>query len=92
MTAVLTAPTIDDDATCRRFLIGGLSLAGLSENDPVYQSLKIAREGRVVFLGGGDQATLAAAVAFGTVWSLPFTLDGLLPTLAAALDGNPATR
>lgn len=62
------------------------------ENDPVYQQLTIAREGRVVFLGTGEQETLAAAIGFSTVLSLPYALDGLLPLLAAAIDGNPATR
>ncbi|MGQ0773133.1 MAG: iron-siderophore ABC transporter substrate-binding protein [Pseudonocardiales bacterium] len=63
----------------------------LIENNPVYQSLKIAREGRGVFIGNGDQATIAAALGFSTVLSLPYALDGLLPKLAAALDGDPAT-
>lgn len=62
------------------------------ENDPVYQQLSIAREGRVVFLGTGEQETLAAAIGFSTVLSLPYALDRLLPLLAAAIDGNPATR
>lgn len=46
----------------------------------------------MVFLGSGDQETLAAAVGFSTVLSLPYALEGLLPMLAAAIDGDPATR
>jgi len=62
------------------------------EDDPVHQSLKIAEEGRGVFLGSGDRATLAAALGFSTVLSLPFALDAALPLLAAAIDGDPATQ
>ncbi len=58
------------------------------ENNPLYQSLKATQEGRVLFLGTGDQETLAAAMAYSTVLSLPFALDRLLPLLAAALDGT----
>jgi iron complex transport system substrate-binding protein len=48
------------------------------------------REGRVVFLdelNGG----WAAALAYDSPLSLPYTLDNFVPALAAATDNNPAT-
>lgn len=60
------------------------------EEDPIYQRLAVASEGRTVFLEPGDP--LGVALAFGTVLSLPYALDGLLPLLAAAVDGDPTTE
>lgn len=60
------------------------------EEDPLYRRLAVASEGRDIFLGPeGDP--LQAAMSFGTVLSLPFALDGLVPLLVAAIDGDPAT-
>jgi len=59
------------------------------EEDPLYQRLAAAQEGRAVFLEPNGE--LAAALSFGTVLSLPFALDELVPALAAALAGDPAT-
>ena len=56
-------------------------------SDPLYQRLDAAREGRDVFLGD----TLSGALSFGTVLSLPFVLDELVPQIAAAVDGDPDT-
>jgi iron complex transport system substrate-binding protein len=42
-----------------------------------------------VFLPEGDP--LREAVAYSTVLSIPYVLDGLVPRLAAALDGDPST-
>ncbi|QIN81664.1 ABC transporter substrate-binding protein [Rubrobacter tropicus] len=56
--------------------------------DPLYRRLDAAREGRDLFL----EETLSGALSFGTVLSLPFLLDGLVPMLAAAVDGNPNTE
>ncbi len=58
-------------------------------NHPLYPKLKVAREGRDVFLT--DQV-LVGAVAFGSPLSLPYALDRIVPMLAAALDGDPATK
>ena len=52
--------------------------------DPLYRRLDAAREGRDVFLG----ETLSGALSFGSVLSLPFVLDELVPRLAAAVDGG----
>jgi len=43
------------------------------------------REGRDLFL----EETLSGALSFGTVLSLPFLLDELVPRIAAAVDGDP---
>lgn len=59
------------------------------QDQPLYRTLDVAREGRDVFLAGTDP--VGAAYAFSTVLSLSFALDGLAPRLAAALDGNPAS-
>lgn len=59
------------------------------EKEPLYQQLDIVREGRDLFLTLNDP--LAGAISFSSVLSLPFALDQLVPQLAAAVDGNPAT-
>ncbi|MGH8929479.1 MAG: iron-siderophore ABC transporter substrate-binding protein [Egibacteraceae bacterium] len=58
--------------------------------NPVYARLDVATEGRDVFLNY-ETDTLSAATSFQTVLSLPFLLDGLVPLLAAAIDGDPTT-
>jgi iron complex transport system substrate-binding protein len=57
--------------------------------DPLYAKLKVKTEGRDVYLENGEQ--LGAATSFVTVLSLPLLLDKLVPQLAAAADGDPAT-
>ncbi len=59
------------------------------EGEPVYAQLGAAREGRDLFLEFSEP--LAGALSFSTVLSLPFLLDELVPQLAAAVDGDPAT-
>ena len=56
--------------------------------DPFVQQLDAVREGRALYL---DQE-LDDALAFNSVLSLPFALEGLVPQLAAATDGDPATE
>lgn len=57
---------------------------------PIYDSLAVHTEGREVLLDSvGDP--LGGATSFVTVLSIPFLLDGLVPMLAAAIDGDPAT-
>lgn len=60
------------------------------ENDPIYPGLRVAKQGRDVFLDQTDP--LQAALSFSTVLSLPFVIDKLVPKLAAAIDGDPATK
>ncbi len=59
--------------------------------NPVYQSLRVSEEGREVFLDSDDDP-LGGATSFVSVLSLPFLLDGLVPMLAAAIDGDPNTN
>jgi iron complex transport system substrate-binding protein len=62
------------------------------EANPIYQQLAVAQEGRAIFLdtsGSGDLA--GPALVFSSVLSLPTVFDELVPQLAAAVDGNPAT-
>jgi iron complex transport system substrate-binding protein len=58
---------------------------------PLYSSLKVHTEGREVFLDSFNDP-LGGATSFVSVLSLPFLLDGLVPRLAAAVDGDPATE
>ncbi|MCK9494364.1 MAG: iron-siderophore ABC transporter substrate-binding protein [Dehalococcoidia bacterium] len=61
--------------------------------DPLYAGLDVAKEGRHVFLAyDGPTSVLASATSMQTVLSLPFLLDAVVPMLAAALDGDPATE
>jgi iron complex transport system substrate-binding protein len=55
---------------------------------PLRQRTTAAAEGREIFL---DDAELGGAASFSSVLSLPFVLEQLVPRLAAALDGDPAT-
>lgn len=57
---------------------------------PIYSSLPVHTEGREVFLDSYNSA-LGGATSFVSVLSLPYLLDGLVPRLAAAIDGDPAT-
>ncbi len=47
------------------------------------------KEGRDVFIEDGEE--LGSASSFITVLSLPFLLDGLVPQVKQAIDGDPAT-
>lgn len=58
------------------------------EKDPLYRKLDVASEGRAIFPG----EELIGAISFSTILSLPFALDGLVPMLAAAVDGDPDTK
>lgn len=59
------------------------------ESAPLYQSTDLSRTGRSIFLF--DSTELGGATSFVTVLSLPVLLDGLVPQLAAAVDGDPST-
>lgn len=62
-----------------------LSEGGLGEvqDDPLYQQLDVARDGRDVFL---EDEELNGALSFSTVLSLEFALETLPPLLADAVD------
>lgn len=55
------------------------------ENDPIYGTLNVVREGRVVYLDGWTDP-LAAAIGFNSPLSLQFLLEQIVPRLAAAID------
>lgn len=58
--------------------------------DPVYKDLDVVKEGREVFVGEGGE--YGVAFSFVTVLSLPYLIERLVPQLAAAVDGDPATE
>ena len=55
----------------------------------VYRRLDVRSEGRDVFLP--EDGTLYEAKSFISVLSIPLLVDELVPKLAAAADGDPAT-
>ena len=57
---------------------------------PLYQNLRLAREGRSVWLDDG-KGTFSGALSFQSPLSISYLLDVLPPALAAAVDGDPAT-
>jgi iron complex transport system substrate-binding protein len=59
-------------------------------NNLLYENLRVHTEGREIFLDSYTDP-LGAATSFVTPLSLPFLLDGLVPKLDAAIDGDPAT-
>ncbi len=62
---------------------------GEIQSNPLYASLAVATQGRDIFLVSGTD--VYGASNFVTVLSLPLLLDRLVPMLAAAVDGDPAT-
>lgn len=59
------------------------------EQQPQYANLAVHTEGRGVYLD--TYGPLGGATSFITVLSVPFLVDGLVPQLAAAIDGDPST-
>ena len=57
--------------------------------DSLYQQTVASREGRDIFVHPDD--TLSFAFSFSSVLSLPYVIDHLVPQLALAVDGDPAT-
>ncbi len=57
---------------------------------PVYQALGLAREGRDILMP--ETSEVNGALTFGSVLSLPLALEQMVPRLAAAVDGDPATE
>lgn len=62
---------------------------GISK-DPLFQRLKAAREGRVITVATDD--AFAGALAYNSPLSRPYLLERAVPQLAAAVDGDPATK
>ncbi|ADB30422.1 periplasmic binding protein [Kribbella flavida DSM 17836] len=61
------------------------------QNDPLYKNLAVRKQGRDVFVEENHDDALYGATSFVSVLSLPIVLDQLVPKLAAAVDGDPAT-
>jgi iron complex transport system substrate-binding protein len=62
------------------------------EANPIYQSLKVAQEGRVIWLDASGNNDLAGpALVFSSVLSLPIAFDQLAPRLADILGLEPAS-
>jgi iron complex transport system substrate-binding protein len=64
-------------------------IAAAIKNNPLYQQLGVAREGRDVFI---EDQLLTDGMIYISVLSLPHVIDNLVPKLAAAVDGDPATK
>jgi len=58
--------------------------------DKIYGDLDVAKQGREVFVK--ETSDYGNAVSLSTVLSIPYVLDRLVPQLAAAVDGKPATK
>jgi iron complex transport system substrate-binding protein len=58
--------------------------------DPVFSRLDAVKQDRVVYLDLPDE--FAGALGFSSVLSFPYLLDEAVPMLAAAVDGDPATK
>jgi len=76
------------DADALIFFVATPEERTVVENDPLFRQLDAVRDGRVIFFVGLDDPVYGA-LAFSTVLSLPFAIDGLVPKLAAAIDGTP---
>jgi iron complex transport system substrate-binding protein len=59
------------------------------KKNPVYSKLDVRKQGRDVFIP--ETGTLYEATSFISVLSIPLLIDELVPKLAAAADGDPAT-
>jgi len=60
------------------------------QSDPLYAKLNVKTQARDIYLE--NEELLGGATSFVTALSVPFLLDGLVPQLAAAVDGDPATQ
>ena len=56
---------------------------------PIYPGLPVATEGRDVYVEALGE--LSGAIGFNSALSLPIVVEQLVPKLAAAVDGDPAT-
>ncbi|MEJ8633223.1 MULTISPECIES: iron-siderophore ABC transporter substrate-binding protein [Streptomyces] len=58
--------------------------------DASYGDLKVVKEGREVYIP--ETSDYGNATSFVSVLSLPYVMERLVPQLAAAVDGKPATK
>jgi len=71
-------------------LVGGGYTREEGRADPLLATLDVVSQDRAVYLGPYD-GDVAAALGFGSPLSLPYLLDLVVPPLAQAADGDPAT-
>lgn len=67
-----------------------VSTADVFDGIALYESLPVVQEGRVLYYGDGD--LVYDALNFGTVLSVPYALEQLVPDLIVAIDGDPETE
>jgi len=60
------------------------------EKNKIVSRTKAVKEGRVVYLDLEDQ--LSGALGFASVLSLDWVLENEIDPIAAAVDGDPATK
>ena len=68
--------------------LGDMEKRTAIESDPLYRQLAVHQQGRDVFVTDPD---LAGGLALISVLSLPYVVEQLVPKVAAAVDGDPAT-
>lgn len=61
-----------------------------ADADPLLSALDVVTQDRTVLLGDYS-GNVSAALGFGSPLSLPYLLEEVVPALAAAADGDPAT-
>lgn len=71
------------------WFVGSAEEKNTLEEDALYQQLSVSIEGRDMFMDASDP--VYDALNFSTVLSLPFAVEGLVPQLAALVDGDPDT-
>ncbi|MGP3978258.1 iron-siderophore ABC transporter substrate-binding protein [Streptomyces sp. 8N114] len=80
---------LDNDATLW-FMTSPEKDAAKLHKDKLYGDLKVVKEGREINVK--EKSDYGHAISFVSVLSLPYTLDRLVPQLAAAVDGKPSTE
>jgi iron complex transport system substrate-binding protein len=86
--AGLSAESLDALNTDVLVAAGGDQQTLLAET--LFAGLPVVAEDRAVFVGGFDRQ-FPAALGFTSPLSLPYAIDLIVPPLAAAADGDPAT-
>ena len=61
-------------------------------DNQLYTSLPVHEEGRDIYVGDAADKAYGYSISFVTALSIPYTLDRLVPQLAAAVDGERSTK
>lgn len=59
-------------------------------NEPLFQQLDVAQQGRYVLMP--ELSLVNGALTFSSVLSLPIALEEMVPRIATAIDGDPGTE